>query len=69
MEISGTIQANQDEEEIARCLGVVRLVPKSMLQAADYKLQQAWEIIQYRAGQPWKRREEWRDVPIENYPQ
>jgi hypothetical protein len=47
-----------------RCTGESRWVPLSMMQAHQHKLQQAWEITEYRDdGMPVKRWTEWRDVP------
>lgn len=43
----------------------LRWVPKSMLQAADFKLQQAWETTHYEGTRPVRIETEWRDVPIE----
>lgn len=44
----------------------LRWVPKSMLQATDLKLQQAWSITHFhKDGKPWRHALEWRDVPTE----
>ncbi|MET4184980.1 hypothetical protein ABIB94_007109 [Bradyrhizobium sp. JR7.2] len=43
----------------------LRWVSKSMLQAADLKLQQAWETTYYEGSRPVRLETEWRDVPIE----
>jgi hypothetical protein len=43
----------------------LRWVPKSMMQAADLKLQQAWETVSYNGARPVSIEVEWRDVPIE----
>ena len=43
----------------------LRWVPKSMMQAMDLKLQQAWEITHYDGARPVRLEVEWRDVPIE----
>lgn len=42
----------------------LRWVSKSMLQAADLKLQQAWETVHYDGAQPTSIETEWRDVPV-----
>lgn len=42
----------------------LRWVPKSMLQASSYKLQQAWETIYYEGARPTRIETEWRDIPI-----
>ncbi len=57
------------EERISmeKCLGRVRWVPLSPMQAHRKKLQQLYEVIHYRDGQPWKRVEDWRDVPDGEY--
>jgi hypothetical protein len=41
----------------------LRWVPKSMMQAADLKLQQAWETVHYEGAKPVRIEVEWRDVP------
>lgn len=46
----------------------LRWVPKSMMQAADLKLQQAWETVTYHGKRPTSISVEWRDVPIERNP-
>lgn len=50
-------------ECVERCLGKIQWRPRSMMQAHDKVLQQLWEVIHYKDGMPWKRQEEWRDVP------
>ena len=55
-----------ETEDITRtesCTGHVRWVPRSRMQAASLKLQQKWEVTQYRDGTPFKWWFEWRDVP------
>jgi hypothetical protein len=42
----------------------LRWVPKSMLQASNYKLQQAWETVYYEGARPMRIETEWRDIPI-----
>lgn len=42
----------------------LRWVPRSIMQAADLKLQQAWETMHYNDAQPVKIETEWRDVPV-----
>lgn len=43
----------------------LRWVPKSMMQAMDLKLQQAWTVTLHdKDGKPWKSSIEWRDVPV-----
>lgn len=46
----------------------LRWVPKSMMQAMDLKLQQAWEITHYENGKVARAEIEWRDVPVERAP-
>lgn len=46
----------------------LRWVPRSMMQAADYKLQQAWETVHYDGARPIRLEVEWRDIPIEQNP-
>lgn len=48
------------EEE---CLPELRWVPRSMLQAGDYKLQQRWAILGVTNGQVTTKSYQWRDVP------
>lgn len=43
----------------------LRWVPKSMMQAADLKLQQAWGTVHYLGAQATKIETEWRDIPVE----
>ena len=43
----------------------LRWVPRSMMQAMDLKLQQAWEIVHYDGLRPTSIETEWRDVPVE----
>lgn len=51
--------------DIAECTSELRWVPKSMLQAADLKLQQLWRIRAVdKEGYATGSRIEWRDVPI-----
>jgi hypothetical protein len=40
-----------------------------MLQASDLKLQQAWEVIEYKNGEAQEMRLDWRDVPTVSEPQ
>jgi len=42
----------------------LRWVPRSMMQAHDLRLQQAWETVHYEGAQPTKIETEWRDVPV-----
>lgn len=49
--------------KVERCMGPVRFVPLSGMQAHRKKLQQLYEVTEYRDGAPWARTEEWRDVP------
>jgi hypothetical protein len=46
----------------------LRWVPKSMMQAHELKLQQAWETTHYEGAQPIRLETEWRDVPVEQNP-
>lgn len=48
-----------------RCIGQVRWVPLSAMQAGHRKLQQLWEITSYKDGKPWSLDHEWRDVPFD----
>ena len=43
----------------------LRWVSRSMMQAHDLKLQQAWETVYYDGAQPIKIETEWRDITIE----
>jgi hypothetical protein len=43
----------------------LRWIARSMLQAGDFKLQQAWEIVHYDGARPTRLETEWRDIPIE----
>jgi len=52
---------------IERCSGELRTVPS--MQTHRKKLQQAWEVTQYRDGAAWKQYTEWRDVPHVDDPQ
>ncbi len=42
----------------------LRWVPRSMMQAHDLKLQQAWETVYYDGAHPVKIETDWRDIPI-----
>ena len=46
----------------------LRWVPRSIMQAAGLKLQQAWEIVHYNGAQPTSIETEWRDIPVELNP-
>jgi len=55
--------------EVSEATAALRWVPKSMLQAMDFKLQQAHRIyVVDKDGRHWGSRIEWRDVPIEMNP-
>lgn len=54
----------ENETMLVRPTAGLRWVPKSPMQALDFKLQQHWELITYKDGKPWKQDFEWRDVPI-----
>lgn len=43
----------------------LRWVPRSMMQAHDLKLQQAWETVHYKGDRPVRIEIEWRDIPVE----
>jgi hypothetical protein len=43
-------------------------LPKSMMQAHDLKLQQAWETTTYHGDRPVSISVEWRDIPVELNP-
>lgn len=43
----------------------LRWAARSLMQAGDYVLQQAWEIIHYVDSRPVKIETEWRDIPHE----
>jgi hypothetical protein len=45
------------------CLGLVRWVPLSMMQAHRKKLQQLFQICRYKDGRIIEAVQEWRDVP------
>lgn len=57
---------HREAAKVTRCLGAVRWVPLSMLQAHRRKLQQLYEIICYENGKPVSHETEWRDVPLED---
>jgi hypothetical protein len=46
------------------CMGELRWVPISSMQAHRHKLQQLYEVVVYAGGVATGRREEWRDVPF-----
>jgi hypothetical protein len=62
--VTDHIVANDPKMGLVRCLGPVRWVPRSMLQAGDYKLQQLFEVIEHTKGNVSVRREEWCDIPF-----
>lgn len=63
-----TVMAGCSDITMQELAGQLRWVPKSMMQAADLKLQQAWCITTYRDCRPLTQTIEWRDVPIELNP-
>lgn len=65
--ITGELMSHTGPSGTERCLGPVRWVPLNSYQAHRKKLQQLYEVVEYRDGQPWLRREEWRDVPDGDY--
>lgn len=54
---------------LSRCTGEVRWVPLSSMQAHRHRLQQAWEVTDYKDGKAAGVRIEWRDVPHVDNPQ
>ena len=44
----------------------LRWVSKSMMQAHELKLQQAWETVHFEGKQPVRIETEWRDIPTED---
>jgi len=61
----GTIILAPSVSTTAKPTNRLRWVPKSMMQAADLKLQQAWEIVHYEGARPTRIEVEWRDIPVE----
>jgi hypothetical protein len=63
-----TVTTSASQWQTERCLGNVRWVQRSMMQAGDYVLQQLFEITEYKGGKPIAARMEWRSVPHEDGP-